>query len=193
MNQDKLDNILTQHKLWLDTNKKEGVRANLTSADLTGANLHRANLRGANLRSAYLTSADLQSANLTGANLTGADLQSAYLTGANLRGADLQCANFYRTYLRGAYLRGANLRGADLRGADLSEIKGKEILTFQAGKDFAYSCDGFIKIGCMEHPIEYWLNNFEEIGKDNDYTENEIRLYGIFIKFISAELNNAKN
>ena len=133
MNQDKLDNILTQHKLWLDTNKKEGVRANLTSADLTGANLHRANL--------------------TGANLIRANLQSA----------------------------------------DLSEIKGKEILTFQAGKDFAYSCDGFIKIGCMEHPIEYWLNNFEEIGKDNDYTENEIRLYGIFIKFISAELNNAKN
>ena len=152
MNQDKLDNILTQHKLWLDTNKKEGVRADLQSA----------NLRGTYLRGADLQSADLQSADLSGANLYRADLYRANLTGANLIRANLQ-------------------------SADLSEIKGKEILTFQAGKDFAYSCDGFIKIGCMEHPIEYWLNNFEEIGKDNDYTENEIKRYGGFIKYINKE------
>ena len=70
-----LKTILEQHKLWLDSNEKEGKRAdlsgaNLTGADLTGANLTRANLRCANLTGANLTGTNLTCANLTGANLT---------------------------------------------------------------------------------------------------------------------------
>jgi fructose-specific phosphotransferase system component IIB len=56
-----LKSILDQHQLWIETNGKEGVCANLTDA----------NLAGANLRYAILTGAKLTDANLTGANLTG--------------------------------------------------------------------------------------------------------------------------
>ena len=36
---DDLDNILEQHKLWLDSDRKSGTRAQLSNADLRGANL----------------------------------------------------------------------------------------------------------------------------------------------------------
>lgn len=39
MEQKKLDKILENHKLWLETNGKEGERANLRSADLSSADL----------------------------------------------------------------------------------------------------------------------------------------------------------
>ena len=89
MEQAKLRKILDEHKRWIETNQREGSRANLR-----GANLRRANLQGADLRGAYLWGADLREA-----NLQGADLQGANLRGADLRGADL----------RGAYLQGADL------------------------------------------------------------------------------------
>jgi hypothetical protein len=92
MNQDELNKILADHKVWLRGDG--GKRANLW-----GANLWGADLRGADLRGAYL-----RGANLRNANLWGADLWGAYLRGADLRGA----------YLRGANLRNANLWGADL-------------------------------------------------------------------------------
>jgi hypothetical protein len=101
MNQNKLNEVLNLHKLWLQ-NKPEGERADLHDADLHGANLHGADLHEANLRWANLRWANLYEANLRGANLYGANLRSADLHGADLHGADLHDAD----------LHGANLYGA---------------------------------------------------------------------------------
>ena len=90
--QKKLEEILQNHKLWLETrdfNEIKGERADLHGANLQGANLQEADLRGANLQGANLQGANLQGANLHGANLHGADLQGANLHGANLDLASL--------------------------------------------------------------------------------------------------------
>ena len=90
MKQSELKAILKDHKLWIQSDGKQGKRADL---------------RGTDLGIAYLQDV----------NLAGADLEGAYLRGANLVGADLEGAN-----LQGANLRGANLQDADLRDAKLT-------------------------------------------------------------------------
>jgi len=72
METSKLNEILDQHKLWLDG--KGGKRADLGGANLTGANLTGAYLGFANLNTTDLTGVDLTGANLTDANLTNAIL-----------------------------------------------------------------------------------------------------------------------
>jgi hypothetical protein len=131
----KLKEILEQHKLWLDSDEKEGKCANLTFANLTGANLRYADLRyadltrvdlyGADLTNASLTDAVLSGANLSGANLTFADLTRAHLTfadltSANLTGADLTDVDLSYAHLTSANLSGAHLTSANLSGAHLS-------------------------------------------------------------------------
>ena len=106
-----LKEILEQHKLWLDSNGKEGKCADLTDADLRYANLTHADLRYANLSGANLTGAGLYRANLIEVNLTCANLTDAILTSANLTRADLT----------GAYLTGADLTRADLTDTILDE------------------------------------------------------------------------
>ncbi len=108
MNQQDLDKILEQHKLWLQDPTK-GKRANLSCANLSCANLDYANLR-----SADLCGANLSYANLRSADLRGADLSYANLSSADLRGADLSDAD----------LHSANLSDAELRSADLSNTMG---------------------------------------------------------------------
>jgi len=99
-----LKEILDLHKLWLDTDNKQGKCAFLANVNLANVNLANVNLSFVNL----------EDTNLTGANLSGANLEDTNLTGANLSGADLYCAEF-----RGANLSGANLSGANLSGANL--------------------------------------------------------------------------
>ena len=121
-----LKSILAEHKIWVETNRLQGGRANLG-----GANLYDANLWGANLKNADLEGANLTGANLTGANLTGAYLSGANLTRANLRRADLSdanlscadlyCANLWGANLTRANLEGANLYCANLEGANLTD------------------------------------------------------------------------
>ena len=82
METSKLNHILEQHKLWVETKGKQGVCADLSYAYLKGANFSGANLMGADLEGANLTRANLQGANLEGASLTG-----AYLWGADLKDA----------------------------------------------------------------------------------------------------------
>ena len=99
MDQIEIKNILDNHKLWLDSNKQKGERANLTGANLTGANL-----TGATLWDSDLTGANLKGANLTDANLTNANLVNAFLTYANLTGADLTGTSLWRANLTNAIL-----------------------------------------------------------------------------------------
>jgi uncharacterized protein YjbI with pentapeptide repeats len=141
INDEDLTRILTDHKKWLDTEGREGKKAdlqearllaaNLQEAYLEGADLQKANLGAANLQEAYLEGADLQKANLGAANLQGARLLEANLQEARLPGADLQKANLGAANLQGARLLGAdlqkaylvqaNLQKANLEGADLQE------------------------------------------------------------------------
>ncbi len=84
MNITELQKILDEHKVWIESYRERGSRANLSDADLRSANLSDANLRSADLSDANLRSADLSDANLRGANLRSADLSDANLRGANL-------------------------------------------------------------------------------------------------------------
>ncbi|MFP9529134.1 pentapeptide repeat-containing protein [Pectobacterium brasiliense] len=64
MNATELKKILDEHKVWIESIRENGSRANLRGANLRGANLCDADLRGANL-----CDADLRGANLCDANL----------------------------------------------------------------------------------------------------------------------------
>ena len=81
---EELETILEQHKLWSDSNGKDGKRANLTGANLTNADLMFANLTFADLSGAILSGADLSDADLTRADLSGADLINSELEYTNL-------------------------------------------------------------------------------------------------------------
>ena len=88
-----LKEILTAHRKWVETDGKEGTRANLRNATLQEADLHGANLQSADMEGAHLSVADLMRTNLRCANLRGADFWMADMKDTNLQGADLQGAN----------------------------------------------------------------------------------------------------
>jgi uncharacterized protein YjbI with pentapeptide repeats len=85
MDKKELDKILKDHLLWLNTDAKEGTRADLSYANLSGANLRLANLREANLREANLSGANLRGADLCDANvlLFQVNRSTAYYTNTN--------------------------------------------------------------------------------------------------------------
>lgn len=164
MNQKEVNKILAKHADWLRGNG--GQRADLWGADLWGANLRGADLREANLR--------------------GADLREANLWEANLQGADLCEADLWR-----ADLREANLREANLQGVSLQNTYG--IKFFQWGRHTAiFDNHSSIIIGCENHTIKHWLENIDAIGKENNYTKEEIEAYGVFIKMCSKEERNTR-
>lgn len=68
---------LAQHRLWRETDGREGKHLDWSNADLRntymyGANLYGADLRGADLRGAELCDAFLEGADFNGANLSDA-------------------------------------------------------------------------------------------------------------------------
>jgi uncharacterized protein YjbI with pentapeptide repeats len=116
---DKLRQVLTEHRAWLDSDGQGGKKADLSHAQLQGLSLWSADLREADLNHASLQGADMDHARLRGANLRHAKLHAASLWQANLRDADLSYAGLQRAKLDHADLSGANLHHADLTGASL--------------------------------------------------------------------------
>src|SRR5437870_1868562 len=75
--------MLAEHRLYLETEWRQGHRANFASADLSRRDFAGLNLRGVKMDRAVLTGADLTGANLQRANLIGAILQGARLDRAD--------------------------------------------------------------------------------------------------------------
>ena len=82
MEQEELNKILDDHKLWVESKGEKGKKAYLKGANLSDANLFGVNLSYVNLEGAVLYYAFLKDAYLSGANLKGANLQGANLEGA---------------------------------------------------------------------------------------------------------------
>ncbi|HFK9635478.1 TPA: pentapeptide repeat-containing protein [Yersinia enterocolitica] len=163
MNLTDLNKILGEHKIWVESYRENGSRANLCGADLRGANLCGADLRGANLCGADLCGANLRDANLCGADLCGANLRDANLCGADLCDANLCGANLCGANLCGADLRGANLCGADLRDANLcgANLCGADLpdrtYVIMGEKYYLQISNGEnVRAGCQNHTAEEW-------------------------------------
>ena len=107
MKPSELKAILEQHRLWIESGREQGKRANLWGAYLRGANLLGADLQGANLGYAALPGANLRGAILQDAFLQGADLQGADLWDANLHGANLVGATFTTNFKKVGWFEGA--------------------------------------------------------------------------------------
>ena len=132
---------------------------------------------------------DLSAADLSGADLFRANLSMADLSEADLSGADLSMA-----YLSGANLSRANLSAADLSGADIAFVT--NVWGGYFGKHFVFvwrKGDGcIVKIGCLEHPLGEWLENYREIGEHNNYSQEDIEVYGNFLRFIEDNFKKEK-
>ena len=72
-----IQQILDDHQQWLQTEGKEGQKADLSKADLQRLDLSGVNLEKANLQEANLPEAGLWAANIRGADFKGADLRDA--------------------------------------------------------------------------------------------------------------------
>ena len=81
-----------------------------------------------------------------------------------------------------ADLRRADLYGADLSGADLSGADLRDLLCISGSADYVQYYDGSIKIGCFFYSVEYWKMMYDTIGRENDYTESQIKEYRTYIK-----------
>src|SRR6266436_1709946 len=71
---DEVERMLAEHRLYLETEYREGHRANLASAGLTGRDFSGLNLRGIKMDRAVLKGAGFAEAHLQSANLIGAIL-----------------------------------------------------------------------------------------------------------------------
>src|SRR5215510_10740742 len=96
---DEIEQILADHRLYLETEYHEGHRANFSSADLSGQDFSGLNLRWIKMDRAVLKGANFTGARLQRANLVGAIAQEARFdwadpSGARLSGANLILASF---------------------------------------------------------------------------------------------------
>ena len=128
-----------------------------------------------------LSNANLENANLWGANLGYAHLINANLINANLRYANLEDANLEDANLGYAHLENADLENANLKNANLENAQ--NIFLIQGTRDRLVLCGKICLIGCVSHDIDFWLENYEEIGNQYNYTPEQIKEYGEHIRY----------
>ena len=167
VSQEELRGILELHKLWLETEGKEGAQADVSYCDLSNADLTYAVLTNANLRYA-----NVSNANLKYANLTYADLRYSNVSNANLRYANLTNANLTNANLSDTNLRCADLRCADLTNADLSNTILYKTNLFCAKVD---NMVGLVNVGNENRTVYYFYKDNRVICGSFDNTLEEFK------------------
>ena len=83
----------------------------------------------------------------------------------------------------GADLHGANLYGADLYEAETIQLP---VINLNGSRHHFFYLNGEIQIGCEKHTVAHWIENYSEIGKANDYTEEQIKEYFGYINMVNS-------
>jgi hypothetical protein len=117
-----LRTILENHQKWVDSEFKEGVRANLTNAQLSNVNLENVDLSFADISGAILTNANLCGAQFSYADMTGVNLSYARASNASLFGATLLNANMSHATLDGSLFESATLDNVNFGSASLIRV-----------------------------------------------------------------------
>jgi hypothetical protein len=116
--------------------------------------------------------------------------------GGEFRGGVFYDGEFYGGVFRGGWFYDGEFRGGEFRGGVFRGgvfRSGWLILQIQGSRHFVNIPDGEnIKIGCQEHPPKKWLSEFESIGKNNEYSENEIIEYKDYIELAAAMIERNK-
>jgi len=92
-----------------------------------------------------------------------------------------------RANLSDADLSDANLSGANLSRANLIDAK-NVILQFIASRHQVNVIDNMVRIGCQNHDLQWWLENYQAVGKNKSYTETQIAEYGMILDHIKRVL-----
>lgn len=122
---DELEKSLSLHKLWLDTDGKDGKKAvlkrhDLRKIDLRGKDLRKIELRQSNMAFAKLDGANLAGASIGDVNLFKASMEDCNLSGANAPNSDFSGVNANRVKFQAANLRAANLSKSQLEDSDFN-------------------------------------------------------------------------
>lgn len=112
--------IILDHKKWLDSDGREGKRADLSNSDLRGFDFSSVNLQNASMRGSNLRETNFTHANMRGMDLSEADMGYVNLCGAYLRDAYLGNSELAHACMSYADIRGANLSGANLFSANFA-------------------------------------------------------------------------
>ena len=118
----------------------------------------------------------------------GGDFYGGNFHGGDFRGGDFYGGNFHGGYFHGGNFYGGNFHGGNFRGGDYEVL----MLQIQGSKHFCYAyfseednsvCLG---IGCERHTIEWWLENYASIGQEENYTDEQVDEYKLYIDLFAA-------
>lgn len=122
INQEQLDKILDEHKLWLKDNDN-AVKANLSNLDLSNLDFKGRDLRCISFQGANLTNCNFSCCNLANTDFSWSILKGAKLNFANLFNSQCCNADFEDAKMQGTNLEQANLSFANLTNVDLYACK----------------------------------------------------------------------
>lgn len=90
--------------------------------------------------------------------------------------------------MRGGVMWGGVMRGGVMHGGEMwGGVIEVSMLQIQGTRHFCYASPTktgesiWLGIGCEFHPIEWWIENFESVGKSEGYTTEQIAEYKLYI------------
>lgn len=146
---------------------------------------------GSNMVESSFKFVDMHGCDLSGVDFTSADFEDSVLCCANLSDSNLTKASLARVKLLESRLNGVNLSEVGISQCYIHNIEGKKIFTFQIGKHCGHYIDGFVRIGCITNPLDWWLENYRKTGSDNLYSEVEIEDHGALLRLMKERFESA--
>ena len=111
------------------------------------------------------------------------------VTDGEFHGGEFHGGEFHGGVFRGGEFHGGEFRGGEFHGGVFRG--GWLILQIQGSKHFVNIPDGKnIKIGCQCHDVDWWLSNYERVGRIEGYSYAQIKEYKMYIDLAAENIKN---
>jgi uncharacterized protein YjbI with pentapeptide repeats len=172
----------------LDFSHSKIKRINFSYADLSRVDfnhccLRECNFEGATFISTAIMRAEVLRCNFEGATIDDFKLHGSYIEHCSFKNLDLKGTDFSSAYVIQNDFTGAKTRRCDWANARTLNNVGKKWVHFQAfDQEPAVYHEGFVQVACQNHSVRNWIGNYSAIGARNDWSAENIEIYGDFFR-----------
>ena len=160
----------------------------IVDGTIYGGTIYGGTIYGGTIEGGTIYGGTIYGGTIYGGTIYGGTIKGGTIKGGTIKGGTIYGGMIYGGTIEDGIIEGGTIKGGTIYGGTIKggTIKQTPLLIFGTRYWIGFSRPGFITSGCIEKPLEWWLENVVQCAEKHGYTVAQQQEYRVHVEHLAA-------